>query len=251
MDDYGAATYGDRIAPVYDQLHAGTGSDTPEVRALAALAGGGRALELGIGTGRVALPLAERGVAVHGIDASEAMAAKLRAKPGGEAIPVVIGDFAEVAVDGTFALVFAVLNTFFALTTQEAQVRCFRRVGEHLSDDGVFLVEVFVPDPARFTGGQRLGVSGVDADSVTLEAARHDPLQQRVYSQNMVLSESGTRLFPVQIRYAWPAELDLMARLAGLRLRERWSDWTGAPFTAASSSHISIYERAAGRTRKE
>ena len=184
MNDYGAATYGDRIAPVYDQLHPGTGNDTPEVRALAGLAGGGRALELGIGTGRVALPLAERGVAVHGIDASEAMAAKLRAKPGGSAIPVVIGDFAEVPADGTFSLVFAVLNTFFALTTQEAQVRCFRRVAEHLSDDGVFLIQVFVPDPARFAGGQRLGVSGVDTDSVTLEVARHDPLQQRVYSQN-------------------------------------------------------------------
>ena len=251
MEDYGAATYGDRIAPVYDQLHPGTGSDTPEVRALAALAGGGRALELGIGTGRVALPLAERGVAVHGIDASEAMAARLRAKPGGDAIPVVIGDFAEVPVDGTFSLVFTVLNTFFALTTQEAQVRCFRRVAEHLSEDGVFLIQVFVPDPARFAGGQRLGVSGVDTDRVTLEVARHDPLQQRVNSQNMVLSESGTSLYPVQIRYAWPSELDLMARLAGLRLRERWSDWTGAPFAAASTSHISIYERAAEQTGNE
>ena len=243
MNEYGSATYGDRIADIYDRLHPGNGSATPEVRALARLAGGGRALELGIGTGRVALPLAELGVAVHGIDASAAMAARLRAKPGGAQIPVTVGDFADVPVDGTFMLIFAVFNTFFALTSQDAQVRCFRRVADHLSDDGVFLIEVFVPDPARFTGGQRLGVAGVDTDSVSLEVARHDALHQRVYSQNMVLSESGTRLYPVQIRYAWPSELDLMARLAGLRLRERWSDWTGAPFIAASTSHISLYAR--------
>lgn len=243
MNDYRAATYGNRIADVYDRLYPGKGKATPEVRALTALAGGGRALELGIGTGRVALPLAELGVAVHGVDASEAMVAALRAKPGGAEIPVTVGDFADVPVDGTFTLIFAVFNTFFALTTQEAQVRCFRRVAERLADGGVFLIEVFVPDPARFTGGQRLGVTGVDTDRVTLEVARHDALHQRVYSQNVVLSKSGTRLYPVQIRYAWPAELDLMARLAGLRLRERWSDWTGAPFTAASTRHISLYDR--------
>ena len=247
MHDYGAATYGDRIADVYDRMHPGEEGSTPEVRALATLAGGGRALELGIGTGRVALPLAEQGVAIHGIDASAAMVAKLRAKPGGDAIPVTIGDFAEVPVQGTFALIFAVFNTFFALTTQEAQVRCFRRVAGRLADGGVFLIEVFVPDPARFTGGQRIGVAGVDTDHVNLEVARHDAVHQRVYSQNLVLSESGTRIYPVQLRYAWPSELDLMARLAGLRLRERWSDWTGAPFTAASTSHISLYEREPAR----
>ena len=241
MSDYTAATYGDRIAPIYDRLHPGKDGATPEVRALARLAGGGPALELGIGTGRAALPLAEQGVAVHGIDASRAMAARLRAKPGGAKIPVTVGDFADVPVDGTYTLIFAVFNTFFALTTQDAQVRCFREVAGRLADGGTFLIEVFVPDPARFSGGQRVGVTGVDTDSATLEVARHDALHQRVYSQNLVLSESGTRLYPVQIRYAWPSELDLMARLAGLRLRERWSDWTGAPFTAASTSHISLY----------
>ena len=147
MSDYTAATYGDRIAPIYDRLHPGKGTATPEVRALTRLAGGGRALELGIGTGRVALPLAELGVAVHGIDASTAMAAGLRAKPGGADIPVTVGDFADVPVDGTFTLIFAVFNTFFALTTQDAQVRCFRRVADHLSDDGVFLIEVFRTRP--------------------------------------------------------------------------------------------------------
>ena len=232
MNDYGPATYGDRIAEIYDQFHPGAGDATAQLRALAALAGRGDALELGIGTGRVALPLAERGVAVHGVDASEAMIDKLRAKPGGASIPVTIGDFAEVPVDGTFALIFAVFNTFFALTTQDAQVRCFRRAAEHLADGGVFLIEVFVPDPARFVRGQSVGVTNLESERVTLDVARHDPLHQRVDSRHLVLSESGIRTYPVQLRYAWPAELDLMARLAGLRLRERWSNWTGAPFTA-------------------
>ena len=138
MDDYGAATYGDRIAAIYDRSYPRAGEDSSEVRALATLAGGGHALELGIGTGRVALPLAEQGVAVHGIDASEAMVAKLRADPGGAEIPVTLGDFADVAVDGTFTLIFAVFNTFFALTTQEAQVRCFRRAAEHLATAACF-----------------------------------------------------------------------------------------------------------------
>ena len=244
MSDYTAATYGDRIAPIYDRLHPGTEGASPEVGTLARLAGGGRALELGIGTGRVALPLAEQGVAIHGIDASEAMVARLRTKPGGAAIPVTIGDFAEVFVEGSFTLIFCVFNTFFALTTQADQVRCFRRAADHLDAGGMFLIEAFVPDPARFTRGQSLGVSHLDSDGVTLDVARHDPLHQRVYSQHLVLSESGTRIYPVQLRYAWPSELDLMARLAGLRLRERWNDWSGAPFTAASTSHISVYGRA-------
>ena len=196
MDDYGAATYGDRIAEIYDRSYPRAGEDSSEVRALATLAGGGRALELGIGTGRVALPLAEQGVAVHGIDASEAMVAKLRADPGGADIPVTLGDFADVAVDGTFTLIFAVFNTFFALTTQEAQVRCFRRVAERLADGGVFLIEVFVPDPARFVRGQGVGVTSLDTDRVTLEVARHDALQQRVYSQHLVLFRVGNPLLP-------------------------------------------------------
>ena len=244
MSDYGPATYGDRIAEIYDRFHPGAGDATAQLRALTALAAQGAALELGIGTGRVAIPLAEQGVAVHGIDASEAMIDKLRTKPGGASIPVTIGDFAEVPVDGTFALIFAVFNTFYALTTQADQVRCFQRVARRLADGGVFLIEVFVPDPARFTRGQSVGVTNLETDRVTLDVARHDPLGQRVDSRHLVLSESGTRIYPVQLRYAWPSELDLMARLAGLRLRDRWSDWTGAPFTAASTSHISLYERA-------
>ena len=246
MNDYTAATYGDRIAESYDRMYPGGGGVEPSVNVLAKLAGGGRALELGIGTGRVALPLAERGVTVQGIDASQAMVDRLRAKPGGDAIPVTIGDFAEFQVDSRFELIFVVCNTLFGLATQDAQVQCFQRVAEHLAACGTFLIEAFVPDPARFVGGGNLSVTGIEPDLVTLDVARHDAANQRVYSQHLLLTEAGTRLYPVQLRYAWPSELDLMARLAGLRLRDRWSGWDGAPFTAASGSHISVYERAPG-----
>ena len=246
MNDYSVSTYGDRIAEIYDDLHPGGEGLAPMLRALAELAGGGRALELGIGTGRVALPLAGLGVAVHGIDASEAMVARLRAKPGGDAIPVSMGDFAELAVDGRFALVFCVFNTFFGLTTQEEQIRCFERVGERLAAGGAFLIEAFVPDLARFDGGQSVRIAGNEPEPVSLELTRHDAAAQRLHGQRVVFGEAGTRLYPIRLRYAWPSELDLMARLAGLRLRERLADWTGAPFTDRSPGHISIYERAEG-----
>ena len=245
MDDYTAATYGDRIAEIYDRLHPGGPEIAPMLRTLAGLAGDGRALELGIGTGRVALPLAELGVAVHGIDASEAMVAQLRAKPGGADIPVTIGDFAELAVDGGFELVFCVFNTFYGLTTQEAQLRCFRRASERLAPAGAFLIEAFVPDLARFDGGQSVRISGSEPEPVSIELNRLDAVGQRLHGQRVVFGEDGVRLYPIRLRYAWPSELDLMARLAGLRLRERRGDWTGAPFTERSTGHVSIYERAA------
>ena len=237
MKDYTAATYGDRIAEIYDRMVTGTAP----VETLARLAGGGRTLELGIGTGRVALPLAARGVEVHGIEASEAMVARLRAKPGGDAIPVTIGDFADFRVEDTFELVFVVFNTFFMLPTQEQQVQCFARVAEHLGAGGVFLIEAFVPDPTRFANGQNVGISHLESDAVQLDLSRHDAAGQRVTCQHLVIDASGTRLFPAQLRYAWPSELDLMARLAGLRLRERWSDWSGSRFTSSSTSHVSLY----------
>ena len=240
MDDYTAATYGDRIAEIYDRMFSGAANVEP----LARLAGNGRALELGIGTGRVALPLAERGVEVHGIDASAEMVEKLRTKPGGDAIPVTIGDFADFRLDGTFELIFVVFNTFFVLLTQELQVQCFARVAQHLTAQGVFLIEAFVPDPTRFVRGQNVSVTTLKSDVVQLDLARHNAADQRVSSQHLQIGTSGTRLYPVQLRYAWPSELDLMARLAGLRLRERWSDWDGTPFTSASTGHISLYEPA-------
>jgi SAM-dependent methyltransferase len=243
MEGYGPATYGDRIADTYDELYAETLDTDRAVEALAELAAGGPVLELAIGTGRLALPLAGRGLEVHGIDVSERMIAKLRAKPGGEAIPVTMGDFSEVQVEGTFTLIFVAFNTIFGLLTQDDQVRCFANVAKHLADGGVFVVEAFFPDLARFDRGQRTQVTHVDAGRVMLDASRHDPVEQRVDSQHVVIGVDGTKLYPVSVRYAFPSELDLMARLAGLELRERWGGWNREPFTAESSRHVSLYAR--------
>mgnify|MGYP001826415320 FL=1 len=242
MEPYSEETYGDRIAGTYDDWYGGFDEDT--VATLRELAHGGRALELGIGTGRIALPLQQSGVEVHGIDASEAMVARLQAKPGGESIPVSLGDFAEVAVEGEFSLVYVLVNTFFALLTQDEQVRCFENVTRHLRADGVFLIEAFVPDLTRFDGGQAVRAIGVGNNEVRLEVSQLDPANQRVTSQQVVLTEQGTRLYPVQLRYAWPSELDLMARLAGLELRHRWDSWQCTPFTQESGKHISVYGHA-------
>ena len=242
-EGYGPATYGDRIAHVYDLLYGGVLDTTATVERLAALAGDGPVLELGVGTGRVACPLAERGIPVHGIDASEAMLGELRARPGGERVAVTVGDFADVAVPGPFSLVYAIFTTFFALLTQDDQVRCFRNAAGRLAPGGAFLIEAFVPDLTRFVRGQNLSATRVELDGVMLDATKVDPVTQRIDSQHVVIAEDGIRLFPVRIRYAWPSELDLMARLAGLRLRERHGGWHGEPFTAASQRHVSIYER--------
>jgi SAM-dependent methyltransferase len=247
MENYGSATYGDHIAELYDQWEGAPTDSDDAVAFLAERAGDGPVLELGIGTGRIALPLAARGIDVHGIDASERMVQRLRAKPGGAAIPVTLGDFAdvEVAEPGSFALVLVVFNTFFLLLSQEDQVRCFARVAARLAPGGAFVLEAFVPDLGRFQQGQHTGTRGVALDRVHLEASLHDPVEQRVRSQHVVLDERGIRLFPVQLRYAWPSELDLMARLAGLRLAERWAGWCGEPFVAGSPRHVSLYRRPA------
>jgi SAM-dependent methyltransferase len=236
------------MAEIYDRAfgNPSEASTLEAVEVLADLAAGGRALELAIGTGRVALPLAERGVSLHGIDASEAMVAKLREKPGGDAIPVTIGDFADVAVDGTFDLIFVVFNTLFNLTSQDDQVRCFCNVAQHLSAEGVFVIETFVPDIASLDG-QSVRTEHITIDSAILEASVHDPVTQIVHYQHIVIAEAGVRLYPVPQRYAWPSELDLMAPLAGLELRERWAGWDRSPFTASSSGHVSVYARAKPR----
>jgi SAM-dependent methyltransferase len=240
---YEASTYGDRIAAVYDAWVAPAVESTTQTTAafLAELAGAGNALELGVGTGRVALPLAERGVAVHGIDVSEAMLARLRDKPGGADLPVTVGDFADVAVDGHFKLIYVVFNTFFGLLSQEEQVRCFANVARHLLPEGHFVIESFVPDPTLFDRGQRVSATRVETDRVQLDATRHDPVEQRVTTQHVHIGTEGIMLLPVQLRYAWPSELDLMARLAGLRLVHRFGGWQGEPFTAASPEHVSVY----------
>jgi SAM-dependent methyltransferase len=239
------------MAEVYDTWY-GTrlaeATTIQSVEVLADLAAGGTILELAIGTGRVALPLAARGLSVHGIDASEAMIARLRDKPGGDAIPVTIGDFADVPVDGAFDLVFLVFNTLFNLTSQDDQVRCFKNVAQHLTARGVFVVEAYVPDLSRFVDGQAVRAVHVTTDATTLEASVHDPVTQTAMYQYIVITQNGVRLYPVPMRYAWPSELDLMARLAGLELRHRWGGWDRSPFTASSSKHVSVYARAASRT---
>jgi SAM-dependent methyltransferase len=223
----------------------GVGLDTDAAVAfLAELAGSGPVLELAVGTGRIALPLGERGIDVRGIDASEAMVARLRSKPGGDRVPITIGDFADVPIEGRFTLVYVVFNTLFALQTQEEQIRCFRNVAGHLLDGGVFVLEAFVPDLTRFDRDQRIETERVGLDQVWLGVARHHPAEQRVESQHVVLAEQGMRFYPVQLRYAYPSELDLMARLAGLQLQARFGGWRRESFTAASGMHVSVYERA-------
>jgi SAM-dependent methyltransferase len=246
-DDYTPSTYGDRIAGVYDEWF-GLPTDTdPAVEFLADVAGTGPVLELGIGTGRVALPLAKRGVAIQGLDASEAMVAKLREKPGGDPIPVAMGDFANVGqlVEGTFTLVYVVFNTFFALLSQEDQVRCFQGVADRLARGGAFVIQAFVPDITRFDRGQRFETLNIESNIVHVDASRYDPVNQRVTAQHIVIEEGRTRLFPVSLRFAFPSELDLMARLAGLRLRERWGGWDRRPFDSSSQQHISVWEKLA------
>ena len=240
MNFYSDETYGEHVAGVYDEWYADY--DKHAIDALAELARGGRALELGIGTGRIALPLSAKGVEVHGVDAAPSMISRLRAKPGGDRITVTQGSFAEMPVEGEFALVYIVFNTFFALSSQEEQVRCFRNIAAHLSRDGCFAIEAFVPDLNRFTGGQVNWATKVTADEVQLDVGQHDAAAQRVISQKVVITDGNVKLYPVQIRYAWPSELDLMAQLAGLCLRERWSNWQREPFTSESMHHISIYQ---------
>jgi SAM-dependent methyltransferase len=242
---YDASTYGDRIASVYDALLPPRVDESTRaaVEFLAPMAGSGRALELGIGTGRVALPLAQRGVNVEGIDASAAMVERLHDKPGGAALRVTIGDFSAVDVDGAFQLVYVVFNTFFALLTQDEQVRCFQEVAHRLTPDGKFVIEAFVPDPTLFDRGQRVSATRVEVDRVQLDAASHDLSSQRVTAQHILISKEGVVLLPVQMRYAWPSELDLMARLAGLRLVQRYGGWRREPFTATSPGHVSVFAK--------
>lgn len=243
MKGYRTKTYGKLNAERYDEMYEDVmATETRDsVETLFELAGGGRVLELAIGTGRVALPLAARGLAVHGIEASEEMVAKLREKPGGSAIPVKIGDMTEVHVKGTFDLIYLVFNTIFNLTTQEAQARCFKNAARHLSAKGVFVVETVVPDLSEYVDGQRMKGSWVKMDSARFEIAIHNRVNQTIAFQRIVISEGRTEMTPHFMRYAWPSELDLMAQLAGLVRRERWAWWDRSPFTSNSTSHVTVY----------
>jgi SAM-dependent methyltransferase len=235
--------YGERLADVYDQWFPASAEQlTPMVDFLARHAAGGQALELGVGTGRVALPLAARGVAVSGIDASPKMLARLRAKEGGDRVAASLGNFADVAAGGgPFQLVYVVFNTFFGLLTQAEQVRCFRSVAANLRPGGVFVIEAFVPDLTRWDRGQRVQVSALAGEESRLGLSVHDPATQRVTSRDIVISTHGTVSYPVEIRYAWPSELDLMAELAGLEPLGRWGGWRDEPFTSASTAHVSAW----------
>jgi len=235
-------SFGEDTAARYDAVP--RGDERVAVDFLAQLAGDGPALELAIGTGRIALPLAARGISVHGIDLSPAMVARLKQKPGGDQIPVTIGDFSEVPVPGTFRLIYVVFNTLFNLLTQDEQVRCFQNVAAHLADDGAFVVEAFVPTYlTRLRDDQYVDAEAIGVHEVKLDVGRHDPVKQLLYESHVSLTAQGIRLNPIVTRYAWPSELDLMARIAGLHLEGRWGGWLREPFTAASRLHVSVYGR--------
>ncbi|MFP8880751.1 MAG: class I SAM-dependent methyltransferase [Myxococcota bacterium] len=245
MKDFGPETFGER-ADGYDDWYGTRLADrstADTVRLLAELAAGGSALELAIGTGRVALPLAAAGLEVQGIEASERMVAKLREKPGGDRIPVTIGDFADVGVDDTFDLIFVVFNTLFNLVSQEDQIRCFSNVARHLTTKGVFVVEAFVPEGGESQTNRTVRTAHVEKESAVLELSVSDPVEQLIEYQYIEFAADGIRMHPLVMRYAWPSELDLMARLAGLELRHRWAGWDRSPFTASSTAHVSVYAR--------
>lgn len=246
MKGYSIKTFGKLNAERYDAASEDfMAKETRDsVATLFELARGGKVLEFAIGTGRVALPLAARGLDVHGIEASEEMVAKLREKPGGDAIAVTIGDMAEVRAPGSFDLIYLVFNTIFNLTTQEAQVHCFQNAARHLSPQGVFVIETVVPDFSEYVDGQRMKGSWVKMDAARFEIAIQDRANQTVAFQRFVISEERTQMTPFFMRYVWPSELDLMAQLAGLKRRERWAWWDRSPFTSESKSHVTVYARA-------
>jgi SAM-dependent methyltransferase len=244
--DHEDGYFGERVAATYDESPAEMfepGVVDAAVDALAGLAGRGRALELGIGTGRIALPLARRGVPVHGIDVSQAMVARLRAKPGGAAIGITIGDFAGTRAAGTFSVAYLVFNTIMNLTAQAAQVACFRNVAAHLEPGGCFVIEVAVPDLRRLPAGQNVVPFHVSPTRWAFDV--YDTATQSMSSNYVEVVDGRGEYTSIPFRYVWPAELDLMAQLAGLRLRERWDSWTREPFTSESRQHVSIWEKPA------
>lgn len=243
MDDQDGY-FGERVAAAYDESSGGMfepGVIDETVGFLAGLADGGRALELGIGTGRIALPLARRGVQVHGIDLSQAMVARLRAKPGGDAIGVTIGDFATTRVDGTFAVAYLLYNTIMNLTTQAEQVACFRNAAAHLEPGGCFVIEVLIPELRRLPAGQNVVPYHVSPTRWAFDI--YDVATQATSSNYIEVVDGRGEYRSIPFRYVWPSELDLMAQLAGLRLRERWDGWTREAFTNESRQHVSVWEK--------
>ncbi|MEO8477099.1 MAG: class I SAM-dependent methyltransferase [Actinomycetota bacterium] len=238
--------FDERVAATYDEDTAdrsGPGVLDPMVDFLAERAGSGRALEFAVGTGRVALSLAARGVPVHGIELSEAMVARLRAKPGGDEIGVTIGDIASATVDGSFSLVYLVFNTIMNLTTQAAQVACFRNAVAHLAPGGCFVIEVMVPELRRLPPGETFHVFTGAGDAWGID--EYDVVNQGLVSHHLDVVDGQLDRVSMPFRYVWPAELDLMAQLAGMTTRERWGGWKGEPFTSESRQHVSVWGLAA------
>lgn len=240
----GDGYFDERVAARYDEsaeVMSDAGAVDPVVEFLAELAGTGGALEFGIGTGRIALPLAQRGLPVHGIELSKAMVAKMRAKPGGEDIGVAIGDFATTTVDRTFSVAYLVWNTIMNLTSQAAQVACFRNAAAHLERGGCFVIEVGVPDLQRLPPGETFHAFHVSETRWGID--EYDVASQGLTSHHFEIVDGRLERTSIPFRYAWPAELDLMAELAGMRLRERWSGWRREPFTSESRKHVSVWEK--------
>jgi SAM-dependent methyltransferase len=237
--------FGEEVAGRYDN-ELGRWGDADVVQAaidfLANLADGGAVLELGIGTGRIALPLAARGIPVHGIDLSEAMVARLRAKPGGAEIPVVIGDFSTTRVEGAFSLVYLVFNTIMNLTAQDAQVACFANASEHLRPGGCFVVEVGLPQLQRLPAGQTIHPFSYESPT-RFGFDEYDVANQGLVSHHYDVRDGSFGPWSIPFRYVWPSELDLMARLAGMRTRERWSGWRREPFTSESETLVGVWEK--------
>ena len=236
--------FGPDVAERFDERYAHQADPAvvdPTVDFLAGVAGDGAALELGIGTGRIALPLSQRGVDVLGIDLSEAMVDRLRAKPGGGRIAVTIGDFATTKVGGMFSVAYLLVNTIMNLTSQEEQVACFRNVAEQLEPGGCFVVEVQVPKLQRLPSGERL--QPFDVSSTHLGFDEIDVATQRLVSHHYWIEDDKVEVLSPPFRYVWPSELDLMAQLADMSLRERWGDWDRSPFTNESEKHVSVWEK--------
>jgi SAM-dependent methyltransferase len=242
VTEHDASVYGSLVTDVYDELYQGVYDTAGAVACLAELAAGGPVLELGVGTGRIAIPLAAHGLEVHGVDGSPEMLAALAKKPGAETIKLTLGDFSTVRLDERFAVVALVVNTIFALPDQASQVRCFERAAEHLRPGGRFVIEAWVPEP--LPAGVSLRPRKLAEGHVGLVVSEHDPARQVLSTTQVALGGAvGVRVFPVVHRYAWPSELDLMAQIAGLACEDRWSDWHGSPFDATSTSHVSVYQR--------
>jgi SAM-dependent methyltransferase len=240
--DFDPAAYGGHFASVYDDVYADLSPDEA-VRCLGELAGGGAVLELGIGTGRIAIPLTATGVTVDGIDASPEMVAQLRRKPGGKGLRVEVGDFSATVMGRHYALVVLAFNTINAMPSQEAQVETFRNAAGHLEPAGAFVVENWVPDVAAFHGRRAVRVHEVGGRQVLLDVAELRPAEQRMDTTRLAFTNDGVRLLPMNHRYVWPGELDLMARLAGMHLEVRWEDWARTPFTDDSATYVAVYRK--------